>query len=235
METVPFNRFLNSYHNYLDRLTDQNLGGVRFSAQNVEFYLTTVARQNFFIEDEKQKRDKLKAENERLKGFIENKKHRDKLPAELSQAQKILLQIKSKFKLFDEIADSELLMILKNIRVNKYEKDEVIFAQNDHNDLIYYIVKGSVSVNIKDIEKGTSVKVAELGVKSFFGEMAFINKKPRNATVKTDSDPTILLSFSISEDVEIGTEDIHLKLYKNINKILSAKIEQTNKSLVQKS
>jgi len=63
-----------------------------------------------------------------------------------------------------------------------YAKDETIFRKGDVGDYLYIISSGKVEV----VEErfGMDVQVAVLGKGEFFGEMALLRQKKRNATVR---------------------------------------------------
>jgi len=65
-----------------------------------------------------------------------------------------------------------------------------------------------------------------------FGEMTFVTKKSRSATILSNDNMTVLLSFEIDEDKcsEIYAYPF-MQLYKNISLDLAKKIEKTNKKV----
>ena len=71
-----------------------------------------------------------------------------------------------------------------------YKDGEVIIKQGTVGDCVYVIQKGKVAV-IKE-NKDSDVKVAELGEKEFFGEMALFEKDVRSCTVRAVGDANIL-------------------------------------------
>ena len=71
-----------------------------------------------------------------------------------------------------------------------YKDGETIIKQGTVGDCVYVIQKGTVEV-IKE-ENGHEKKVAELGEKEFFGEMALFEKDVRSCTVKSKGEANIL-------------------------------------------
>jgi CRP/FNR family transcriptional regulator len=71
-----------------------------------------------------------------------------------------------------------------------YKDGETVIKQGTVGDSVYVIQKGKVEV-IKE-EKDKEIKVAELGDKEFFGEMALFEKDVRSCTVRAVGDAHIL-------------------------------------------
>ena len=71
-----------------------------------------------------------------------------------------------------------------------YKDGETIIKQGTIGDCVFVIQKGKVEV-IKEKED-KEVKVAELGEKEFFGEMALFEKDVRSATVRSKGDTKVL-------------------------------------------
>jgi cAMP-dependent protein kinase regulator len=61
------------------------------------------------------------------------------------------------------------------------EAGDVVFSQGDVGDKFYLIHSGQVDVIVE--EDGKKEIVAQLRKGQYFGEMALINDKPRNATI----------------------------------------------------
>ena len=65
--------------------------------------------------------------------------------------------------------------------ISKYSKKEVIFAQGDDADAVFYIKKGKVKVAVIS-EQGKEAVVALLGADEFVGEGCLIGQPKRLAT-----------------------------------------------------
>jgi len=71
-----------------------------------------------------------------------------------------------------------------------YRNGETIIKQGSVGDCVYVIQKGKVEV-VKE-KDGNEIKLAELGEKEFFGEMALFEKDVRSCTVRAMGDVNIL-------------------------------------------
>lgn len=71
-----------------------------------------------------------------------------------------------------------------------YAKGETIFQKGDIGDFLYVIVDGEVE--ILDISNDKETQIATLGKGEYFGEMALLNQKRRNATVRCLTDIQLL-------------------------------------------
>ncbi len=71
-----------------------------------------------------------------------------------------------------------------------FEEGETIFHEGDIGDYLYIIVEGEVEV----IKEDKAKPVATLGKGEFFGEMALLNQKTRNATIRCIA-PTDVLAL----------------------------------------
>ena len=81
-------------------------------------------------------------------------------------------------------------MFRKNVLGHLYRDGEIIIKQGTIGNCLYVIQQGKVEVIH---EKGKKeVKIAELGKKDFFGEMALFEKDVRSCTVKAIGDTKVL-------------------------------------------
>ncbi|WP_458701686.1 cyclic nucleotide-binding domain-containing protein [Sulfurospirillum sp. 1307] len=144
---------------------------------------------------------------------------------ELSVSEKKLLEISSKIYLFDEISKEDIIRITKNVKFRRHKKGDIIMNEGDKSEEIYFILYG-LGVVVVDNKK----IVATIESGSMFGEMAFLTKKPRNATILAHTEGTTVISFEINEEkcTELYSYPF-AKLYRNISLDLTHKIELSNK------
>jgi len=72
----------------------------------------------------------------------------------------------------------------------QYKDGEIVIKQGTVGDCVYVIQEGKVAVI--DETEGQERKIAELGDKEFFGEMALFEKDVRSCTIKAIGEAKIL-------------------------------------------
>lgn len=107
-----------------------------------------------------------------------------------------------------------------------YEKGEIVFRQGEPGETMFIIQYGAVEVS--HIQNGHESVLAILEKRSFFGEMALIDNRPRSATVKTLC-RCRLLSVSKESLLKRIQKDPGVALY--LLEILIQRIERTNRLL----
>ncbi|MBM3201488.1 MAG: cyclic nucleotide-binding domain-containing protein [Chlamydiae bacterium] len=80
-----------------------------------------------------------------------------------------------------------------------YEANQTVFQKGDIGDYLYIIVSGKVQV-LKEVGDKSEV-IATIGAGEYFGEMALLNEKHRNATIKC-IEPTNLIAMK-KQDFQI--------------------------------
>ena len=83
---------------------------------------------------------------------------------------------------FSNLSDETLEKIIVLFNQVNLKKSDVVIHAGDPAEGMYVITDGEVEVIIDDVH------VANLGVKSFFGELALITNEPRTAKVQVSSD-----------------------------------------------
>ena len=92
---------------------------------------------------------------------------------------------------FFESLDQELHeALIKNIEMQYYPSNYDLFKEGEKGDNMYIIKNGEVGIYS---DKVSDNPIATLSSNDFFGEMALISNKPRNATAKTLTESEIFV------------------------------------------
>jgi len=79
-------------------------------------------------------------------------------------------------------------LFLSNFHRRRYPAKSTIIYAGDKADVLYYLVKGTVSVLAEDGNDGKDMIVTYLNPGEFFGEMGLFEEHPRSAWIKTKTD-----------------------------------------------
>ncbi len=96
-----------------------------------------------------------------------------------------ILGILKKIPLMEELNEDDHKEIITKITLELYPANHVIFTEGDPGDAFFIIKSGMVRVFHPSEDPTEEKDVAMLGDNDFFGEMALISEKPRNASTKT--------------------------------------------------
>lgn len=120
-----------------------------------------------------------------------------------------------KYYLFEELTEEESEQIEKRLFLKHYEKDTIIFEENDLVDSIFFVEEGEVEI-FKNVSGKERQHIIYLKKDEFFGEIGTLNDSNRfaNAKAKTDVQALVLLKSDF-ERILKNNEDIRYKIYKN--------------------
>lgn len=102
----------------------------------------------------------------------------------------------------------------------EFPKDHVLFREGDPGKEMYVLQSGRVAISkkVRDVEK----VLATLGPGEFFGEMAIISNKPRNATATVVDDSRLLvIDPKTFEGMIRGNSEIAVRMIKKLAERLS--------------
>ncbi len=119
--------------------------------------------------------------------------------------------------------DEEAEKLAGLAREVEYTAGEKLFAQGDLNDALFIVRSGAVDI---DITRGESMKlVISMHHGDMFGDMAFVDTRPRSGEAKAAVDSQILV-FSKEEYDKFAEEEPQTgrKVMTNIARILSSRI-----------
>lgn len=128
--------------------------------------------------------------------------------------------------LFDRLATDDIAFIAGHLREQIYAEGEVLVRQGEEGDSFYLVQDGRVVVCVRD-EVGRETEVARLDRYAFFGEMSLLTGEKRNATVKAETDTTVLV---LTKEVFGAVLQRHSQLAEHLAEIL----EQRSKESMEK-
>ena len=147
------------------------------------------------------------------------------LDEEIDSAEK--LNAIKKIGFFKDFASTELTEVLKATQWLKHEAGETVIAEGQIEDCFYIIVVGKVIV------KKQRAQLAVLEQGDCFGEMAYLAKTTRTATIETLRDTILMkINASLIDQTSAGTQ---LSFYKIFSNTLIQRLTRSNILLSKKA
>lgn len=115
---------------------------------------------------------------------------------------------------FNDLTDKELLSLYNAARIRKYNANDIIITQGDESRSLFIILEGSVDV-LRNFD-GVSRKIDYLARGSVIGEVAFVRKIARSATVVA-AEPCRMMEIT-----EAAFDSLPLQTQLNVFKSLAA-------------
>jgi serine/threonine protein kinase len=128
-----------------------------------------------------------------------------------------------KISFFNDFKPPELAEVLNNTQWLKYDSNATVVAEGDLEDSFYIIIAGEVAV--KKREKTLS----RLGQGDCFGEMGYLGKTKRTATIQAIKD-TILMKIN-ALSTEMVSADTQLRFYRVFSKTLIQRLARASEIL----
>lgn len=133
---------------------------------------------------------------------------------------------------FRGLGDGEILHILESAAQKLYRKGEQIFAEGETQVQMFVVIRGEVHITIQ--AAGERV-LDRLQTGSIFGELAFLNGKPRTATATAVMDSLLLVIDRHAFDQLVQREQhLGLTVFNNIALDLSEKLRASTSHLFHK-
>jgi CRP/FNR family cyclic AMP-dependent transcriptional regulator len=85
--------------------------------------------------------------------------------------------------LFARLSDRELATLIPTVQHRFYPRHSFMVRANEKTNGLYVIVSGKAKVSIED-GQGREATLSLIGPSEFFGELSFIDEKPRSASVQ---------------------------------------------------
>jgi CRP/FNR family transcriptional regulator, cyclic AMP receptor protein len=138
--------------------------------------------------------------------------------------EKIKLLVKVFF--FKELDPAELVKISSIVRIESLRMGQKVFAAGSESDAIYIIKSGSVMV-----KKGSLV-LATPGAGDPIGEMSFVDRGERSATVAAIEDTELLkIPFADLDELFDNEPQLAAKIYKALAGVLSQRLREMSETI----
>jgi cAMP-dependent protein kinase regulator len=98
--------------------------------------------------------------------------------------RKKMKEVLLKIPVFAQLTEYELLTIADTLQEETFDDKSIICKQGDRGDTFYLVDEGVAICT--QTENGKDVEVARLSSGTFFGEIALLTTKPRQATVMAE-------------------------------------------------
>lgn len=131
-----------------------------------------------------------------------------------------------RISIFSSLSSQELRMVSQVTQEEEFEQGELLFAQGDRGDSMFFVLDGRISIFAGVPPKIEVLTVFEKG--DFFGEMGLFDDKPRSASAMA-LEPSRLLVLHKSDFRELIAEypEVAFGIMKELNK----RIRDTNQRL----
>ena len=144
---------------------------------------------------------------------------------------KVNINFISKIALFDRMAPGDLKLLTKFMKGVGYRAGDIVCREGEKGEHVYFIVKGIMEI-IKEGLDGKNVVLTSLRKGRSIGEMAIIDKSPRSATLRAQTDVMLLaLSKDKFELLLKEYPQIGIKILKSLAKLLSMNLRKTSSRL----
>jgi len=140
--------------------------------------------------------------------------------------QRLLFKLAEHVKAFQGLTPAEISELLARAEKCSFAADAVIVREGSVGNHMYIILEGEAVVTKKG--RDGEVELARLASADSFGEMALADHEARCASV-TATSPCVLVRLSDSA-VNIRPE-IGVKVYRNIARVVSARLRSADEAL----
>lgn len=140
--------------------------------------------------------------------------------------QRLLFKLAEHVKAFQGLTPGEISELLSRAEKCSYDTNAVIVKEGSVGNQMYIILDGEALVSKKG--RDGQVELARLFSADSFGEMALADNDTRSATVSALS-PCVLVR--LTDQAMNGKPEVGVKVYRNIARVLSARLRSADEAL----
>lgn len=144
----------------------------------------------------------------------------------------IVKEFLKKIVLFKDLNDTELELLTNLIDVKTYEKDSLLFTENNPRKNLYLIYEGEVEL-FKKTPFGEEKRLTFFSRYDFIGEGALLDDSPHSTNAKALLESTIfLLSRERFQDLIEDYGSIAIKIFSHVARVISRRMRQSNARVI---
>ena len=140
------------------------------------------------------------------------------------ELQRIMSKLLVSVGIFKGFLLTEMVELLSGSEKRIFQENETVLSEGDSGSFMYILIQGEVDI-VKKPGAGSGKVLARLASGDCFGEMALIDRHVRSASVVAVT-PCILIR--LNENNIDRNPVLSTKLYRNIARLLSHRLRNTN-------
>lgn len=110
-----------------------------------------------------------------------------------TQKQAIIQKIQEirGLRIFNNMTDRDIFEVMKRSDILNYQTEQKVFSEGDQDERLYVIIKGEFEVTAHSPVSGDLIRFSCAGEGLVFGEMSFLDRQPRSATITATEDSEV--------------------------------------------
>jgi CRP/FNR family cyclic AMP-dependent transcriptional regulator len=125
--------------------------------------------------------------------------------------------------------------LLDHSELLRFRTGDLIIRAGEEDRSLYIIVDGTLEILLVD-QRGLEQHYGTIEPKSVTGEMAFLDGRPRAATIRATTDGDMLrLSFEAYETLAARHPELGRAILLDLGRILAARLRQANEVIARRS
>lgn len=127
----------------------------------------------------------------------------------------------------------EAVRVIALLERHELAHGDAVFKEGDDGDRMYLIARGAVSIKVRLADAARARRLATFVPGVFFGEMTMIEGGRRSADAFAKGDRVVLYSLGTAQLAQLVRQypQIGVKLYRNINREIAARLRVTSEAL----
>ena len=125
--------------------------------------------------------------------------------------------------------------VLDHSEVLRFRAGDLIIRAGEEDRSLYIIVEGTLEILLLD-QRGQEQRYGTIESKSVTGEVAFLDGRPRAATIRATTDGDMLrLSFDAYETLAARHPELGRAILLDLGRILATRLRQANEVIARRS